>query len=469
MTERAAMQDYRSMVVYLTEEIWTGLAAADRSQLAKVDLLVRHVVERLGLRHPSEPTQAVLAAIVAQHLPAGVAMTPLLQTVKSVVKTAVIRATQSGIPFPAGEYIQTLPNAVQDLSLGLQQHFAAANLVFAAPPPRVSIDEILQVARGMPLRSTHRTVQLQRQLHEQQQNMFGLGNMGMPAQGMQVAQTAAIVASVASVLQGAGQRGENSLPNLQIFGQGHRSEGAASSPRNGGLGMLLDRAESQPVAAATTAAPLLALTDGAAELPRQARPKVESVAGGVPPHAAASHEASGTAAAPVSTSPAAAEAMVPAGSPAASGIGQAMQSSLGEAAAAAEALARAHYEIELPDLSENSALKKPASRLASTKQGAAGGCMKRPASRMPESKEKVAEVAPAMMAESAAGMKRPAGLMKRPAAASSVKVQKRSDESCLAKPKKACSAAEWRRRLKLRPNGCGKCRYTPGCCPSCFV
>ena len=77
MTERAAMQDYRSMVVYLTEEIWTGLAAADRSQLAKVDLLVRHVVERLGLRHPSEPTQAVLAAIVAQHLPAGVAMTPL--------------------------------------------------------------------------------------------------------------------------------------------------------------------------------------------------------------------------------------------------------------------------------------------------------------------------------------------------------------------------------------------------------
>ena len=160
---------------------------------------------------------------------------------------------------------------------------------------------------------------------------------------------------------------------------------------------------------------------------------------------------------------------MPAGSPAASGIGQAMQSSLGEAAAAAEALARAHYEIELPDLSENSALKKPASRLASTKQGAAGGCMKRPASRMPESKEKVAEVAPAMMAESAAGMKRPAGLMKRPAAASSVKVQKRSDESCLAKPKKACSAAEWRRRLKLRPNGCGKCRYTPGCCPSCFV
>ena len=23
-------------------------------------------------------------------------------------------------------------------------------------------------------------------------------------------------------------------------------------------------------------------------------------------------------------------------------------------------------------------------------------------------------------------------------------------------------------RLKLRPNGCGKCRYKPGCCPSCF-
>ena len=57
MATRAVMQDYRSMVVFLTEEILSGLAASDRSQLGKVDLLVRHVVNQLGLRHASEPKQ----------------------------------------------------------------------------------------------------------------------------------------------------------------------------------------------------------------------------------------------------------------------------------------------------------------------------------------------------------------------------------------------------------------------------
>lgn len=192
MAQRAAMQDYRAMALYLTDEIWAGLAASDRSQLAKVDLLVRYVLNQSGLRHPSEPTNAVVAAIVAQQQPVGVVMTSLLSTVKSTIKTITVRAMQSGVALPAGEYTETLPNAPQDLSDQLRQHFAAANIVFVQPPPRVSIDEILQVARGTPLRSTHRSVQLQRQLQEQQQNMLGFGNMGISAQGMQVAQTAAI-------------------------------------------------------------------------------------------------------------------------------------------------------------------------------------------------------------------------------------------------------------------------------------
>ena len=469
MATRAVMQDYRSMVVFLTEEILSGLAASDRSQLGKVDLLVRHVVNQLGLRHASEPTNAVLAAIVAQHLSPGVEMTALLQTCKSVMKTATVRATQSGIQLPAGEYIQTLPNAPDQLSAALRQHFAGVNLVFVPPPPRVSIDEVLQVARGMPLRSSHRQVQLQRQMQHQQQNLLGFGTAGMIAPQMQVAQTVAIAASVASVLQ---QRGETSLPNLQIFGQSNRSEPAAAPARNGSLSGLLDRAESQSSARAqvdNTAqpVPLLALTDGMAEPPLPAAPGVESVA----PSVAAA------AVAPSVSGKLCAEAPVPSNRGDVSGAGQPAPPVMGEAAAAADALARAHYDKTLPDLTESDekvAMKKPASRLAATptQQGAAGGGMKRPAASKSQCKVKVQEVQQdSVTIKPMAGMKRPAAKslklesvktqaaagMKRPAAAASV-----------AKLEKRPAKLDMRRRLKLRPNGCGKCRYKPGCCPSCF-
>jgi hypothetical protein len=150
---------------------------------------------------------------------------------------------------------------------------------------------------------------------------------------------------------------------------------------------------------------------------------------------------------------------------------------MGEAAAAADALARAHYDKTLPDLTESDekvAMKKPASRLAATptQQGAAGGGMKRPAASKSQCKVKVQEVQQdSVTIKPMAGMKRPAAKslkldsvktqaaagMKRPAAAASV-----------AKPEKRPAKLDMRRRLKLRPNGCGKCRYKPGCCPSCF-
>ena len=396
-------------------------------------------------------------------------MTALLQTCKSVMKTATVRATQSGIQLPAGEYIQTLPNAPDQLSAALRQHFAGVNLVFVPPPPRVSIDEVLQVARGMPLRSSHRQVQLQRQMQHQQQNLLGFGTAGMIAPQMQVAQTVAIAASVASVLQ---QRGETSLPNLQIFGQSNRSEPVAAPARNGSLSGLLDRAESQSSARAqvdNTAqpVPLLALTDGMAEPPLPAAPGVESVA----PSVAAA------AVAPSVSGKLCAEAPVPSSRGDVSGAGQPAPPVMGEAAAAADALAKAHYDKTLPDLTESDekvAMKKPASRLAATptQQGAAGGGMKRPAASKSQCKVKVQEVQQdSVTIKPMAGMKRPAAKslklesvktqaaagMKRPAAAASV-----------AKLEKRPAKLDMRRRLKLRPNGCGKCRYKPGCCPSCF-
>ena len=379
MAQRAAMQDYRSLVGYLTEEIWKDLAASDRSQLAKVDRVVKHAVYQLGLRHPSEPTNAIVAAIVAQQQPSDSVMTSLLATVKSVMRTITVRAMQSGVALPGGQYIESLPSAPQDLSEQLQQHFAAAKISFVQPPRGVSVDEILQMARGTPLGSTHRSVQLQRQLQQQQQNMFGLGAMGMSAQGMQVAQTAAIVASVASAFQGAGHPVEGSLSNLQIFGQGQKSEEAASSSgKSSGLGALLQRAESQAAPAAVSplrsdnlGAPVLALMDGSVHQSSAA-----------PAAGAAEESPAVLASGPTMSEPTAVKALAPSvhmdvssGKDAA----QAAHAAMGQAAASVEALAEAHYQKMLPNLVDGKCgMKKPASWLASTKPGGGKG-MKRPA------------------------------------------------------------------------------------------
>ena len=59
---RAQQQDYRSLAHFLTDSVWNALRDGERSQLAKLDVLCRYLVETLGLRHPSEPTFASVAA-----------------------------------------------------------------------------------------------------------------------------------------------------------------------------------------------------------------------------------------------------------------------------------------------------------------------------------------------------------------------------------------------------------------------
>jgi len=63
---RASMQDYRSFPFYLSQEIWDVLADRKMSQVSRVDRLVRHLVNNLGMRHPTEPSMAVIASLVGQ-------------------------------------------------------------------------------------------------------------------------------------------------------------------------------------------------------------------------------------------------------------------------------------------------------------------------------------------------------------------------------------------------------------------
>lgn len=64
LSVRLAMQDYRNFPLYLTEPVWRDvLDTSNSSQFRRLEGLVRHLVFKLGLRHPSEITQAVVASV----------------------------------------------------------------------------------------------------------------------------------------------------------------------------------------------------------------------------------------------------------------------------------------------------------------------------------------------------------------------------------------------------------------------
>ena len=71
---------FGSTVYFLRKDVWNALRDRERSQLAKVDVLCRYLVETLGLRHPSEPTFASVAAVAQCFVNAGNDLTSLLGT-----------------------------------------------------------------------------------------------------------------------------------------------------------------------------------------------------------------------------------------------------------------------------------------------------------------------------------------------------------------------------------------------------
>lgn len=106
---RLAMQDYRNFPLFLTEEVWRKLLDDNTPQFRRLECLVTFLVVRLGLRHASELTQAVVASVIeGGRSSLAAAQTALLNTVKSVLKTASLRAKHSGTPLPAGQYLASL-------------------------------------------------------------------------------------------------------------------------------------------------------------------------------------------------------------------------------------------------------------------------------------------------------------------------------------------------------------------------
>ena len=462
------MQDYRSCCLFLTVAIWNELTVTPlASALHRADAVVGYLVNSLGLRHPSEPTLAVITALVACRSDENlVQLQSLLATVKSVMRTMVSRARISGVPLPAGQYIETLPNQVAQLPVAVQE--ASAPSGFAAIPACVDLDKILQKARAIPLRSTHRDVQLQRQLQQGSAAMFGIGGF----HGLQMLQTAQMAQAAMVMAQGLATQ-NNVHPqdpelNLQIFG----NRAAAAPTGSASVRMLMDRATA-PVVASVASSSISAVGAAAPAAPAEAMERVEEPARAVAVAVPASVEPGPEHAKEVSLVPAAADGGDSQGAAEPTGkvdvpqrVSEAMdrlaQSYYGKGLPEAAAAEKEEGVIKRPAAAKGRPCKRPAAATSSlgsvseeTKAeevavGAEKGAMKRPAAN---------NLVPAKISQRGAD-----GSNKKPAAAS-----KKAAASPAASRGAAKGLVTRKQQLKWRPSGCSRCRNTPGCCPSCWT
>ena len=466
--QRSAMQDYKSCCLFFSQALWdTLLAEPAPSALQRVDAVVGYLVGTLGLRHPSEPTVAVITAVCAAGAEqSGMQLQSLFVTVKSLLRTATARARLKSTPLPGNVYIEVLPNNVDELPLAARQ--AAGPHGFAPIPATMDHQEILRLARSIPLRSTNRQVQLQRQM-EQHGQFLGGGQQGSVAafQMMHTAQMAQAAMAMATAIAGQSARpSTGELTNLQILGVPKSAPTAPSA----GLNALLERSQSAAQgdgetatamgAAASSARPLLALTDAqpSAVVPAAvlAEPSSDqSVC--QPPEAVL--EVQQTPAMPAAT-PVLSLTDAPATpSPEAAGGGTVPN----QVEAAMVRLAHSYYEKELPsELPDGKGgMKRPAA--------AKGRPRKRPA----VSAACAASVEPSSSAAAPVGgaMTRPgsAQAMKKPAKAECAAICRRPASKSSGATLKAIPLVTQKQRMKWRPHGCPTCRNTPGCCPSCWL
>ena len=118
------MQYFRNFPLYMTGELWNLVEGADTtvSQLRKIEMLCTYLVNSLGLRHASEPTQSVMVALVCRRTDAA-QQSALLQTIKGVLKTTTTRAKQTGSPLPGNIYLEQLPAGQDQLPAPYRAQF----------------------------------------------------------------------------------------------------------------------------------------------------------------------------------------------------------------------------------------------------------------------------------------------------------------------------------------------------------
>ena len=150
------MQDWTMWPQYLNEALWGKIMDYEGYRsLDALQLVVSHL-HSLGLRHPSEPTQASLTAVLVlrelEHAQRRMLGSDngrsLYLTVKASLHSKLQKLKHGEAPLTPAEYIVELPAQVTEAPASLQ---AACSPIAA---PKIEMLQILKLARQIPLRNT---------------------------------------------------------------------------------------------------------------------------------------------------------------------------------------------------------------------------------------------------------------------------------------------------------------------------
>lgn len=370
----------------------------------------------------------------------------LLATVKSVLKTHVTRAKQVGLP-GFSNYLVTLPSTVAELPGPMITHFFPTG---AFTPP-VDLNPIWASAALWLCRSTNRQVNLVRQL---------TGGGGQLTDGVSsvaaVAQQAALqtVAAFAAMSSGVGQG--VALPGIEILPAGHQAIARAKQQaRPSPLVALMDRVEAQGTEQGA------ASTQGGT-VESQAPVMVAS------PQATQPTNSGASAALPATVPQVQAESSVPT-APVLAVVSPVTEAQCAQADLdlSVRSLAAQHYGANLepmpneqPTEDEPPKKRPAANKNMAAKRGrpAASSAVAKPQPRKTGASKKPAASAKAVCRKPAACAK---AVLKKPAPRCKTAGEIAADGRELQVLTRA-------QTLKKRPTGCGRCRSTPGCCPSCW-
>ena len=187
---RKSMQDFSMFALYLPGCLWQRVQSSEEN-LSVLDAITQYLGTSLGMRCPSETTQATLASLLVarqspEHRPqlmAASSLRALYLTVKSRVGSAMTKMKKDPMPKDC-PYIQMLPSNPADLP----EAYKALGLEFLVPA--IPMQEILTIARNIPMRSTNTAAKTPAVAAmdpmQQLQLLFG----GMMALGQQVAAAA---------------------------------------------------------------------------------------------------------------------------------------------------------------------------------------------------------------------------------------------------------------------------------------
>ena len=162
---RSAMQNWVAFPLYLREETWQRALREGQTSLTCVEVLLEQLL-KMGLRHPSESTQAMLTACSVrrekdeakrERMVESGALRGLYMNIKAFCKQKFHKLGPQPPALPGDTYLTELPSNVDDAPEALKVlcfPLAQDGVAIPAPALPFPFEELLTLAQKVPQRST---------------------------------------------------------------------------------------------------------------------------------------------------------------------------------------------------------------------------------------------------------------------------------------------------------------------------